>query len=111
MIARIVFFSIAACLIAAHFLRAGDVIAAELCLAAPALFLVRRRWSQLLLQGLAYGAAALWIETAWRIAVMRQAYGEPWLRAALILAAVAAASALAGFLLRGPALQKRYRCR
>ncbi len=111
MITRIVFFSIAACLIAAHFLRAGGLIAAAVCLAAPALFLVRRRWSLLLLQGLAYAAAAVWIETAWRIAVMRQSYGEPWLRAALILAAVAAASALAGFLLRGPAFKERYSLR
>jgi len=111
MIARIVFYFVAACLIAAHFLRAGDLVATALCLAAPALFLLRRRWSLLVLQGLAYGAAAVWVETAWQIAEMRRAFGEPWLRAALILAAVAAVSVLAGFLLRSAPLQERYRRR
>ncbi len=108
MIARIVLYIIASCLIAAHFLRMGNLIATALCLAAPALLLVRRRWSLLLLQGLAYGAAAVWVETAWQIAAMRRALGEPWLRAALILAAVAAVSALAGLLLRNASLQERY---
>ena len=86
MITRIMLFIVAACLIAAHFLRMGNFVATALCLAAPALFFVRRRWSLLLLQGLAYGAAAVWVETAWQIAEMRRAFGEPWLRAALILA-------------------------
>ncbi len=108
MIARIAFYIVAACLIAAHFLRVGAFVATALCLATPALFLVRQRWSLLLLQGLAYGAAAVWVETAWQIAEMRRAFGEPWLRAALILAAVAAVSVLAGFLLRSAALQARY---
>ena len=111
MIARIVFYIIAACLIAAHFLRTGGLVATALCVAAPALFLVRRRWSLRLLQWLAYGAAAVWVETAWQIAEMRRAFGEPWLRAASILAAVAAVSVLAGFLLRGAPVQERYRRR
>jgi hypothetical protein len=111
MIAKVTLYIIAAMLIAAHFLRTGSLIATALCLAAPALFLVRRHWSLLLLQWLAYGAAAIWLETAWQIAVTRRAFGEPWLRAALILAAVAAVSVLAGFLLRSSALQERYRRR
>ena len=111
MITRIMLFIVAACLIAAHFLRMGNFVATALCLAAPALFFVRRRWSLLLLQGLAYGAAAVWVETAWQIAEMRRAFGEPWLRAALILATVAAVSVLAGFLLRSAPLQERYRRR
>ena len=111
MIARIALYIVAACLIAAHFLRAGEFAATALCLAAPALFFVRRRWSLLGLQALAYGAAAVWIETAWRIALMRRDFGEPWLRAASILAAVAAVSALAGFLLRSANVQERYRRR
>ncbi|MGO9007800.1 MAG: hypothetical protein ACLQIQ_19275 [Beijerinckiaceae bacterium] len=108
MIARIVLYVIAACLMAAHFLRTGSLIATGLCLAAPALFLVRRHWSLLLLQWLAYGAAAIWLETAWQIATMRRAFGEPWLRAALIMVAVAAFSVLAGVLLRGTTLRERY---
>ena len=111
MIAKVILYIVAALLLAAHFLRTGSLIATALSLAAPALFLVRRRWSLLLLQALAYGAAAVWLETAWQIAAMRRAFGEPWLRAALILASVAAISVLAGILLNSTTLQERYRDR
>ena len=111
MSARIFLYVVAALLVAAHFLRVGNWIGVALCLAAPLLFLVRQRWSLLLLQGLAFAAAAVWLWTAWQIAEMRLAFGEPWLRAVLILAAVAAVSALAGGLLRSGSMQARYRGR
>jgi hypothetical protein len=100
MIARIALYIIVSLLIAAHFLRLGNTIAVALCLAAPLLFLVRQRWSLLLLQGLAYAAAAVWLATAWEISATRWSLGEPWLRAAAILVAVAAINMLAGGLLR-----------
>ena len=111
MIPRISLYVAAALVIAAHFLRVGNMIGVALCLATPLLFLVRQRWSLLLLQGLAYVAAAIWLVTAWQIAAMRASFGQPWLRAALILVVVAAISALAGGLLRGRSLQMRYRGR
>ena len=100
MTARIALYIIVSWLLAAHFLRMGNVIAVALCLAAPLLFLVRRRWSLLLLQGLAYVAAVVWLAKAWEIAATRWSSGEPWLRAAAILVAVAAINILAGGLLR-----------
>jgi hypothetical protein len=109
MIARISLYIVAALLIAAHFLRVGNMVGVALCLATPLLFLLRRRWSLLVLQGLAYVAAAIWLATAWQIVDMRLAYGQPWLRAMLILVAVAAFSMLAGFLLHNNAMQVRYR--
>lgn len=109
MISRISLYVIAVALIAAHFLRVGNMVAVALCLATPLLFLVRRRWSLLILQWLAYVAAAIWLATAWQIVDMRLAFGEPWLRAALILIAVAGVSMLAGGLLRSYSLQLRYR--
>ncbi len=101
MFARIALYAIAAALIAAHFLRAGELIPATLCLMAPLLFLLKSRRSLLLLQGLAYAAAASWLWTAWELVALRRAYGRPWLLGAAILIAVAAVSALAGTLLRG----------
>jgi hypothetical protein len=109
MIARISLYIVAAVLIAAHFVRVGNLIGVALCLAAPLLFLVRRRWSLMLLQWLAYVAAAIWLAIAWQIVELRLAFGQPWLRAMLILAAVAGVSMLAGFLLHGNAVQVRYR--
>ena len=111
MIARITLYIIATLLIAAHFLRLGNVIAVALCLAPRLLFLVRQRWSLLLLQWLAYIATVVWLATAWPIVTPRWSSGEPWLRAAAILIAVAAISVLAGGLLRSRTMQARYRDR
>ncbi len=108
MVARISLYVIAALLIAAHFLRVGNMIGVVLCLATPLLFFVRQRWSLLLLQALAYVAAAVWLVTAWQIAAERLSFGQPWLRATLILVAVAAVSTLAGGLLRSRSLHARY---
>jgi hypothetical protein len=108
MIARITLYIIVTLLIAAHFLRVGNVIAVALCLATPLLFLVRQRWSLLLLQWLAYVAAVVWLAAAWQIVATRWSFGEPWLRAAAILVAVAAINVLAGGLLRSRTLQARY---
>jgi hypothetical protein len=108
MLARISFYILAALLIAAHFLRVGNFIGVTFCVTTPLLFLVRQRWSLLLLQAMAYVAAAVWLLTAWQIAAERLSFGQPWLRAALILVAVAAVSALAGGLLRSRSLEERY---
>lgn len=109
MVTRISLYTLAAVLIAAHFLRMGNMIAVALCLATPLLFLVRRRWSLRLLQGLAYVAGVIWLVTAWQIVHMRLAFGQPWLRAAAILMAVAAVTTLAGALLHSQSLRLRYR--
>ncbi len=111
MAVRISLYVAAALLIAAHFLRIGNMVAVALCLVTPLLFLVRRAWSLWALQGLAYAAALIWLITAWQIAATRMAFGAPWLRAAAILIAVAALSALAGGLLRSQVMQLRYRDR
>lgn len=108
MISRISVYIAAALLIAAHFLRIGNMIGVGLCLAMPLLFLVRRRWSLLLLRWLAYVAAVIWLATAWQIVALRLSFGQPWLRAAAILVAVAAVNVLAGGLLRSNTLQARY---
>ena len=100
MVARISLYVVAALLIAAHFLRVGILIGVALCLAAPLLFLVRRRWSLLLLQGLAFAAAAIWLWTAWQIAADARGLWPALAARGRILAAVAAISALAGILLR-----------
>ena len=100
MVARIALYIIITWLLAAHFLRMGNMMAVALCLAAPLLFLVRQRWSLLLLQWLAYVAAAVWLAKAWEIGATRWSSGEPWLRAAAILIGVAAINMLAGGLLR-----------
>lgn len=105
---RISLFVIAALLLGAHFLRAGNFAMLALCLAAPLLFFLRRRWSLIALQLLAYGAAGTWIAVAIQLAQMRQQLGQPWTMAAIILGSVALFTLLAGLLLNSRAITRRY---
>jgi hypothetical protein len=108
MIIRIAVYVIATLLIAAHFLRVDSAIGVALCLATPILFIVRQRWSLLILQLLAYIAAAIWLGLAWRLVAARWSVGQPWLLATAILVTVAAFSGLAGGLLRSRNMWDRY---
>lgn len=105
---RISLYAIAALLLGAHFLRAGNVLMMALCVAAPLLFLWRKRWSLLLLQILAYGAALTWIAVAYQLMELRQRSGQPWTVAAIILGSVALFTFAAGLLLNSRAIKDRY---
>jgi uncharacterized membrane protein YkgB len=111
LIAGITIYIVAILLMTAHFLRTGSVIGAALYLATPLLFLVRQRWSLLLLQVLVYAAAIIWLGTTWQLVSMRQSLGQPWFLAATILVTVAAISVLAGELLSCDTVKERYRDR
>jgi len=105
---RISLFVLAALLLGAHFLRAGNFAMVALCLAAPLLFFYRKRWSLIALQFLAYCAAATWIGVAIQLVQMRQQTGQPWTAAAIILGSVALFTLLAGLLLNSRAIKQRY---
>ena len=109
MVLRIVLFVIAALLLAAHFLRGGDLVLVAICAQTPLFFLWRRRLALRLLQGCAAAAVAAWLAVAWRIVVERLALGRPWLAALAILLAVAAYTALAGALLGNRVMRQGYR--
>ena len=108
MTARIVLLSLAALLMAAHFLREGNLALTLVSLLAPLLLVVRRRWSLIVLQGLAYAGAAVWVHTALALIEQRRATGAPWGRMALILGGVALFTTLAGLLLNAGRVKERY---
>jgi len=105
---RISLFIVAALLLGAHFLRAGNLVLVALCVAAPLLFFHRMRWSLIALQLLAYGAAGTWIAVAIQLVQMRQQSGQPWTIAVIILGSVALFTLLAGLLLNSRAIRERY---
>jgi len=105
---RIGIFVVAALLLGAHFLRQGNVVQAALCVGAPLLFLHRKRWVLIVLQLLAYGAAASWVVLAVRLVQLRVLSGRSWTLAAIILGAVALFTLLAGLLLNSRAIKERY---
>lgn len=99
---------IATALTAAHFSRAGSYVLVTLSLVTPLLFLIKRRWSLMLLQLAAYGATLNWMLVIVLLVQMRQQVGRPWTTAALILGAVALLTLLAGLLLNSRGLRERY---
>jgi len=105
---RVVLFVVAALLLGAHFYRAGNFLLVALCLAAPLLFFHRQRWSLVLPQVMAYGAAAVWLEVAIRLVAVRRQIGQPWTLAAVILGAVALFTLVAGLLLNSRTIEHRF---
>jgi hypothetical protein len=108
MILRIGIFVVAALILGAHFYRAGDFPLVALCLVAPLMFLARKRWSLVVLQLMAYGAAATWVAAAIRLVEFRQKIGRPWTATAIILGAVAVFTLAAGLLLNSRSITQRY---
>ena len=108
MILRIILFVVAALLLGAHYLRAEYYLPVALCLAAPLLFFVRKRWSLIVLQVMAYAASTIWLVAAVRLVELRQQAGRPWMAAVVILGAVALFTLAAGLLLNSRSLARRY---
>ena len=105
---RISLYVVAALLLCAHFLRAGNFGTVALCLATPLLFLARKRWSLIVLQLMAYAATTTWILAAVRLVQLRQQMGEPWTAAAVILGSVALFTLISGLLLNCRAIKQHY---
>ena len=108
MVTRIGLFALAAVLLAAHFFRAGSFLLVTLCLAAPLLFCLKKRWSLILLQLGAYCASATWLAATLSLVQLRRQGGQPWTAAAVILGAVTLFTLLAGLLLNSRCMRERY---
>lgn len=105
---RISLFTVAALLLGAHFLRAGNFLMVAVCVASPLLFFYRRRWSLIALQLMAYCASATWIAVAIDLVQMREQLGQRWTAAAIILGSVALFTLVAGLLLNSRKITARY---
>lgn len=99
---------LAAMLLAAHFLRSFSVIPMMLCLLAPFLLLIHKRWSLLALQLATIAAAWIWLITLYGIIQQRIFEGRSWTASAIILGVVATFTLLAGWLLNSPQIKERF---
>jgi len=108
-IALLVLPSLAAILLAAHFYRAGQLVLAALSVGALALLAVPRPWAARVLQVALLAGAVEWLRTLALFASTRMAMGQPYLRLALILVAVAAFTAASAVVFQQSALRRRYR--
>ena len=95
--------------LAAHFLRAGNLIMVVLALALLGLLAVPRAWAGRTLQIALLLGAVEWLWTLVRLVSARARAGEPALRMALILGAVALLTALSALVFRTARLRRRFR--
>jgi hypothetical protein len=79
---------LSAVLIAAHFLRGGNILVTIACLAAPLLLLLRKPVVTIVVQLMLVIAAVEWLRTAFTIAQERAVTGAPATRMFVILGSV-----------------------
>jgi len=94
--------------LAAHFLRAGNLLMVVLLLGMLALLAVPRAWAALTVQVALILGAVEWVVTLFRLAGERARAGEPALRMAIILGVVALVTAASALLFRTARLRKRF---
>jgi hypothetical protein len=100
--------AVAFAVLAAHFYRAGRIDLALGALALIALLFVPRAWAARALQvGLVAGALE-WLHTLASLVALRQSMGEPYVRLALILGAVAFLTALTALVFRDSRVRTRF---
>lgn len=76
-------------LLAAHFLRSGNMLLVVACASLPLLMLVPSRYARYAFQAILVLGALEWIRTAMAIAEIRLQIGAPWGRMAAIIGGVA----------------------
>ena len=96
-------------IVAAHFYRGGDVLLALAALLSLALLFVRRRWAARAMQIVLVLAAIEWLRTLAALVATRQSLGQPYVRLACILGAVALATAACALAFEHRAMRDRFR--
>ncbi len=97
-----------ALLIAAHFLRSGNLPLVFLSLAIPMVLLMRHKLAVRLVQTALFLAALEWVRTATMLAMLRSDLGLPWIRMAVILGSLAAFTVGSVFVFLSKTLRARY---
>lgn len=100
--------ALALSLLGAHFYRASTWPLVLACGVLLVLLAWPRVWVARLVQTALVLGAAEWLWTAFLLAQQRLALGQPWLRMALILGAVAVFTAASALVFRSTALRARY---
>ena len=95
--------------LAAHFLRAGNILMLGLVLVLLALLGVRRRWAAQAVQAALVLGAAEWVRTLLGLVASRSQDGQPVLRLCIILGIVASVTALSALVFRTARLRRWYR--
>lgn len=95
-------------LLAAHFVRAGQIFFVMVLLFLTLMLVIRKSWIPWLMQLALLLGAVEWLRTLFFVAQMRMEFGMPWTRLAIILGAVALFTLFSGLVFRSKALRERY---
>ncbi|MDO8283214.1 MAG: hypothetical protein Q7U10_11440 [Thermodesulfovibrionia bacterium] len=95
-------------IISAHFYRHYNYPMMIVSILVPLLLLIKKRGILILIQLFALAGAGVWINTIVVIANERMRSGEPWIRMAVILGAVAAFTLFSGLLLNLKKVKENY---
>jgi hypothetical protein len=95
-------------LLAAHFLRAGQMVISLVLLSLLLLLLLRKTWVPWVIQTILLLGAVEWLMTLYSVAQVRIELGSPWMRMAVILGAVALFTALSCLVFRSKFLRRRF---
>lgn len=95
-------------LMAAHLVRAGQIVLAFLVPALLLLLVLKKNWVPWVIQLTLLLGAVEWLRTLYSVAQMRIEFGMPWMRMAIILGAVALFTALSCLVFRSKALRSRF---
>ena len=99
--------ALSALLLAAHFLRGGQLPLVAVSLLLIPFVVIPRRWAVRIVQtSLVLGSLA-WLLTLVQLVQQRQEAGQPWLRLAIILGSVMLFTALSALLLEAPPIRRR----
>ena len=95
-------------ILAAHFMRAGQIAISYVLIFLLLLLIIRKFWVPWVIQLTLLIGAVEWVLTLISVAQMRIEFGMPWTRMAIILGAVALFTALSSLVFRNKALRARY---
>ncbi len=108
MVIRVIPLILASLLLAAHFLRDGNLVLTLTCGLLPLLLLIKKRWSWLAVQIFAYAGGAVWLYTTVALVQQRMVWGMSWARLVMILGGVALFTIWAGYLLNAAPVREKY---
>ena len=95
-------------LLAAHFLRYGNILFMVISLLAIPLLAIRKKWVVLLFRILLFLGTVEWVRTIWTLAAVRMEFGKPYLRMAIILGGVALFTFFSAFVFNSKRLKNRF---
>ena len=95
-------------LLAAHFLRTGQVVISIVLLSLLSLLFLRKAWVPWVIQLILLLGTVEWLRTLYSVAQVRIELGMPWMRMATILGVVALFTALSCLVFRSEVLRKKF---